>query len=835
MPPDTVIVSPAAPRRMVIAVIVAALGVGLPGLLRATPQGQTPASPSPSPSPSLTPEERARDAEREDLEAEPKAEPSASPEPSPTPEASPSPEPSPSPAPVVPSPIPTPSSPPVAPSPTEPPAAPSSSPVAPESAAPSPEPSPEAPAETAPANLLEKLPTFQDIEDIDLTMLLRVTAGEGGTRTADDEPGLVTIVSEEDIRRTGARTVQEVLQTVAGVEVLTDAVGRARIAIRGVPGSLSSGSSENVLVTLNGLRLNESIFGGATAANLDLPVDNVKRIEIVRGAGSVLNGPGALLGVINIVTESVDTFRRDEVTVGGGSFKTFLYNYRYGTTFHDVSLAGFMQYGYTGGARLDIPADAETARDQQLAPLGIPASSLAPGQTVDDRKSLDANLMMAYHHLTLTARLKRENAGGFVGLLDVLGTQNRFEDTQSNLGLEYRRDLPVGSVRGRMSFAESRLTELYDVFPPGFTVLTGPARVVYPGGVLFEERLNSRRLGAEAIYDRPFGPRHTVTAGADVERESTFGLDALTNFDFIRQRPLPSFGSVPGLVPEAARTVSSLYVQDAWNPSRRVGVTGGLRLDHYSDVGSRLQPRVAAVYRFPRDFTLKAGYARGERAPSFLEQLYSSPAFLAASTSPTGARLGFSESDSLDATAIFRRKEVRLSLTGYRTWLGDVIRPDVEGLFLGAPARFGNVHGIHASGVEIEGSRTFNGNRSVELVYAFQHVEDLQTGDRLTGTPGHLGRLSANFGAGKYVILSPSLTIRGERARMPGDPRPALGAYSLVDLVARIHNFHPALELSAVVHDLFGQEYFDPSPFGGLPGDYPRPGRALFVKAKYRF
>jgi hypothetical protein len=54
-------------------------------------------------------------------------------------------------------------------------------------------------------------------------------------------------------------------------------------------------------------------------------------------------------------------------------------------------------------------------------------------------------------------------------------------------------------------------------------------------------------------------------------------------------------------------------------------------------------------------------------------------------------------------------------------------------------------------------------------------------------------------------------------------------------MVARVYNFHPALELNAVVHDLFGREYFDPSPLGGLPGDYPRPGRSVFVKAKVRF
>ena len=180
--------------------------------------------------------------------------------------------------------------------------------------------------------VLDKIGSFQDIEDLDLGDLLAVRSGEGGSRTADDEPGTVYVVTEEDIRRSGARGLHEVLETVPGLEVVTDNLGRGRVIVRGVPGALTSGGSENVLVLLNGLKLNENITGGAFAVNLDLPVDNIKRIEVVRGPGSALYGAGAFLGVINIVTEGVDTFRRDELTLGGGSFRTFLYNFRYGTT-----------------------------------------------------------------------------------------------------------------------------------------------------------------------------------------------------------------------------------------------------------------------------------------------------------------------------------------------------------------------------------------------------------------------------------------------------------------------------------------------------------------------
>jgi outer membrane cobalamin receptor len=192
-------------------------------------------------------------------------------------------------------------------------------------------------------------------------------------------------------------------------------------------------------------------------------------------------------------------------------------------------------------------------------------------------------------------------------------------------------------------------------------------------------------------------------------------------------------------------------------------------------------------------------------------------------------------SDSLDATVLFRRKDLRLSLTGYRTWLHDAIAADLTALArVGTPPPFfRNFERIDAHGVDVEGSRSFPGNRSVSLVYSLQHAEDAETGRRLAGIPTHLGRLAGTFPAGKYVILSPSLMVRGARPRGSGDDRAELGGYALFDVAARIHNFHRAIELSAVIHDLFGKDYFDPSPLG-LRGDYPRPGRSIFIKAKFR-
>jgi iron complex outermembrane receptor protein len=677
--------------------------------------------------------------------------------------------------------------------------------------------------------ILEKIGTFQDIEDLDLTTLLKVTAGEGGARTPDDEPGVVTLVTEEDIRRSGARTVGEVLETVAGFEVLHDSLGRGRIVVRGIPAGLAGGGSENVLVLLNGLRLNENLTGGATAVNLDIPVENIKRIEITRGPGSVLHGPGAFLGVVNIVTESVDTFRRDELTLGGGSFGLFQYIFRDGTTVRDVSIAGFMQFTRRGGFDLLVPEDVQTAADRQLAPLGVPAASLAPGETEDDGKAVDANVTVAWRDFILNSRLKKEEMGAYVGLLDRLGRQNRLGNLQAMVDLGWQRALPQGALRVKVDYSRSRISSFLDVLPPGYTIVEGNTQFRFPSGVAFHQRLASRRLGAEAEVDRSFGPQHTVTAGVALERETTGSLEARTNLDFLTRRPR-DFEPQPGLVPEAGRTILSAFVQDAWNPDRRVGVTGGLRLDRYTDYGTAVAPRLAAVWRPRAEVNVKAGYARAVRTPSFVERFYSTPAVLA------NPGLERSDVDVFDLGLLFRRRELRLSATAYALAARDLVA--ATGFVAaagGALPAYANIEGIDSRGLDLEATRTFAGSRSLSLVYSLQSATDSATEARWPGIPRHLARLSGNTPVGRYVILSPAVTVRSGRPRGVGDGRADLEGYALFDLAFRVENFHPRLEVAGVVHDLFDAKYFDPSLAAGLPGDYPRPGRSIFVKLRYRF
>jgi outer membrane receptor protein involved in Fe transport len=765
------------------------------------------AEPAPCPSPATASPAPARPAARPS--------PAPTPLPTPVPLATPAPEPAPA---IVPTPEPAATTPPSV------------------ETAPATESAPAEQGKEQDATILDKIGTFQDIEDIDLSALLSVTTAgsDGETRTLDDAPVIVTVVTEEDIRRIGARNLEDVLETLAGFEVLTDSLGRQRIFVRGVPGSFASGASENVLVLLNGHRLNESISGGATAVNLDLPVDNIKKLEVVRGPGSVSYGPGSFLAVLNIVTESVDTFRRDELTLGAGSFSTFLYSFRYGTTIKDVSLAGFLQFARTGGPDLSVPEDVQTLIDRSLAPFRFTPASLAgraDHQALTDRKTVDANISAAYKDVTFSGRLKEDNAGGFIGLLDALGQQNRLSNKQVTADLDYRRSLGFGDLAVRAGYTQSDLAEFLDVLPPNFTVLysVSPARFTrFPGGVAFQRNLNSRRYSGQATVDRQFGRKHTASFGVLAEREATYGLVAKTNFDAIARTALPSFDSVPALVPDAQRRTLSAFVQDTWNPIARLGLMAGVRVENYDDFGTKVNPRGGVVWRMPHDLNLKLTYGRAVRLPSFSELYYSSPAYIA------NRGLRPSVFDSGEAALLWRHRNLRLSASVYRGVLKDVIEPRrlVEPAI---PEPLVNANGVLSRGADLEANRQFGSQYSVQVRYSYQDPQDRLTHERLADVPTHLGTVLAQIGAGRYLSIAPSVTWRSSRPRVASDLRAPVPAYALVDLTVRIRHLLPSLEVTASGRNLLDKQYFDPAPFGGLPGDYPRAGRALFIKARYKF
>lgn len=679
-------------------------------------------------------------------------------------------------------------------------------------------------------------PEFKDIDELSLEKLLNVTISiaAGRPQRIEDAPSIASVLTDDDIRRLGARTLAEVLQFVPGYEVLTDNSGRNRIVVRGLLGRSSGGSSENVLILFNGHRLNEDLRGDATVVNLDIPVDNIKRVEVIRGPGSALFGPNAFVGVINIVTYTAEDFQGIRMSAGGGSFGSQQYNILAGHKIGDLALSGFVQFKDTTGARLKVPADAQSRLDAFLSPF-FPPASLAPGKTNDDRSAVDANFQAVYKGLTINGRFKDEHSGSFIGGGETLGN-GRIDTQQIALDVGYRHLLgDAGSILGKFSFTQNAIDLLINIAPPGFIrPLPPPGGIIfYPNGLLSFLTNNTRRYAGEAVLDYRLFKTHQFTMGLEFSNESTFGRKTEANYDLITRLPLPSLRDTGiAAFPHTSRSLVSFYGQDIWQPIPELDITAGVRYDHYSDVGGTVDPRIGAVWRFAKDFHLKLLYGSAFRAPSILETSFNVPNGIIGNPDLQPSRLQTFEA----AVGYSRPNQFSVTVDYFATFIRDFIRLRTPPLTAGpgVVATFVNDKGIDIQGVEIE-TKLHLWDHLFFANYTYQRPKDIATGLRLNDVPSHLGSLGLSLSLGKYLKLTPSAIFRGSRLRDIGDPRSNLPGYALFNLTLQAQTPIPGLEISGTINNIFNKQYTDPAPALGVPGDYPRPGINFFLKAIYKF
>jgi iron complex outermembrane receptor protein len=138
-------------------------------------------------------------------------------------------------------------------------------------------------------------------------------------------PAAIYVISQEDIRRSGATNIPEALRLAPGIEVARIDAVKWSIGIRGFGSRLS----RSVLVIIDGRTVYSPLYAGVYWEVQDTLMEDVDRIEIIRGPGATIWGPNAVNGVINIITKKAKDTRGELVSAGGGNEQRF-FNFRYG-------------------------------------------------------------------------------------------------------------------------------------------------------------------------------------------------------------------------------------------------------------------------------------------------------------------------------------------------------------------------------------------------------------------------------------------------------------------------------------------------------------------------
>ena len=234
-------------------------------------------------------------------------------------------------------------------------------------------------------------------------MLLSATKHLIASRTA---PAINSVVTAEEIRNMGARNIFDVLDKIPGFSTSWNQI-KGVINVRGV----QTDHAEKVLLMIDGVKIRDSYTGSPTFLfGEDLMVENIKRIEVVRGPGSALYGANAFVGVVNIITKDPLDYGDDHVVASAtvASFDTRQYNVLFSDNKGDFKIAGHLNYLDTDGARPLIEEDALSN-----SAVYNSSASLAPGRAQGSDEKLDIGLKLKYNDFSLNGRIIDKERGIF--------------------------------------------------------------------------------------------------------------------------------------------------------------------------------------------------------------------------------------------------------------------------------------------------------------------------------------------------------------------------------------------------------------------------------------
>lgn len=658
-----------------------------------------------------------------------------------------------------------------------------------------------------------------------------VSIATGAPQPLRRAPAVASVVTAEEIRAMGATDLDQVLETVPGIHV--SRAGPYYFSTYSIRGINGNPTNPQVLMLQNGISVNMVYRGDKGEAWGGLPLENIARIEIIRGPGSALYGADAFSGVINIITKTAADTPGTELGARTGSFNSQDVWVQHGGQLGPVALAAYLRLGHTDGIKKIVSVDAQSGRDKAFGTH----ASLAPGPVSTGYDAVDGSLDAGYGKWRLRAGYKlRDQLGmgsGVANSLDPVGRE-RSERITSDLSWTDPQFAPhwgLGLNASYLHYAES-LNTYYQLSPPGTRFPTG----VFPDGFIGQPGRKTEQSTVSGFLTYSGFSGHNLRLGAGHDDNNLYATSTSKNYFLnaagvpVPTGPLMDYNTIqPHLLPHQ-RQVNYVLAQDEWNIVQDWTLTLGVRRDHYSDFGSTTNPRLAVVWEAAYNVTAKLLAGRAFRAPSFTEQYGINPA---ANGNPDLVPETISTIEAAFSWQLRPDTQLNLSVFDYRAQ--NLIRA-VANPATAAGATFRNVGAQKGSGAELEA--VWDPSRQLRLTgqYSWQRSIDESSQQDAGYAPHHHLYARADWRFSSNWLASSQLNWVAERKRAAGDLRPDIADYTTLDLTVQTRNGKNRWDFAAGVRNLFNADVREPSlaPGTAIPNDLPMAPRSVNLQAIYR-
>lgn len=641
-----------------------------------------------------------------------------------------------------------------------------------------------------------------DLTELSLEQLLdmEVVSASRYAQRVSDAPSSVSVLSGDDFRAYGWRTLAEALNSVRGI--LTTTGGEyTYAAVRGfaTPGDYNS----RLLLLIDGIRSNGNIFDSAFLGHeFPLDLDLIERIEIVRGPGSMVYGGNAFFAVINVITKSGKDLNGVEMAASTGSFAT-------------------------RGLRLSYGRQLENGADVLLSVSGLNSDGQAKyypelGQAGLGTDNTQARRFFGRYRqgeFQVTALASKREQGRSIGSFGSVFEDPRNRDRDDLLLLDTRYQTQL-SEQARLS------TRLFY----GQAEWRGQYVNDYTGTPydLDKEKADGRWWGIDTQlqYDGMSG--HRLLLGLDYQKNLRQNQSAEDAPPSLRCTATGS-ATDPCLDDKRNSYRLGVYIQDDLKLSDTFSLHLGLRHDQSDAAASQWSPRAGLIWRTDAENVGKLLYGRAYRAPNVYERYYSYPGVGTQIANPD------LRAETIQTVEVSWERywgtDLRLTLgarvSQVENW---IVQVDT-----GAGLQYQNQPGIRSRGIDLELEKRFSGGARLRASYAGEFVPEQPNGI-LNSPSRHL--VKGNF-ATPLPWANWHLGMEAQFASGQATPSGRTAAYAIANANLR---WQPrgSTELSLGIYNLFDKDYAhsypDDSLYSGIPREsLAQDGRTWQLKLIQRF
>ena len=302
------------------------------------------------------------------------------------------------------------------------------------------------------------------LEDL---MNVEIVSAVKQSQNITDAPSVVSVITENQIKERGYLSVDEALNSIAGIDIITDHY-QPNLGIRGINGGLRSWS-RLLKVMIDGqsvsFRSNSDNYLDASL----IPIEAIEKIEIIRGPNSALYGKNAFLGVVNIITKSGSNLKNNSIshflanindnssfgisTIWGGKRDNF--DFIFSSSYEQIDESGLSPHNVPGS---DVYDQYDQSQNNESNPLTVFAKLSYEKENIG-KIVLDANqqIINSYAEFLDWGTLTHNNRISiFNGYERISYTNDFFEDFTTNLSFTHASGKPL-----KHEILESRTTSIF--------------------------------------------------------------------------------------------------------------------------------------------------------------------------------------------------------------------------------------------------------------------------------------------------------------------------------------------------------------------------------------